>query len=451
MNRNVFLVPVVDKWLLHAPLHHFTALLNSKAVDVLASNRQISGSVSIKEIAEGLRKQVEPEPVPKQGSLNPDFLGIITTRTCNMDCAYCGFGSHYALSDSMDLQLAVAAVDWMAQQVKEREQQILEIHFFGGEPFCAEEVISTAVHRARMIASRMELIPVFEVATNGFHSDVLCRFMGDYFDTVILSLDGPEDIQNRQRPMHGGKESFQKVAECANILGHAAAELFIRVCVTQDTVKRMEEIGRWLCERFQPSVINFETLKPNAESERAGLLPPDPWEMAAHYIQTARIVERFGTKAVYAASDPKSRRLTFCPVGTDTIIVSPDGRVSACYLPQEEWISRGLNMDMGFLEKSGQINLDQQIVEKIRDLISHKSRCRKCLARWHCAGGCHVDHSFPGCSEDYNAFCIQTRIILACDLLYELGCGKMVETLLSNRRAMEALVFQPSDVFLDVS
>lgn len=350
----------------------------------------------------------------------------------------------------MDLQLAAAAVDWMAERIQELGRRILKIHFFGGEPFCAGEVVDAVIHRARTVAANMGLTPHFEVSTNGFYDENRCRFIGDHFNTVVLSFDGPEEIQNRNRPTRSGRGTFQTVARNAGILSQSPAELCIRACITQDTVGQMEEIGRWFCETFRPSIINFETLQPTPESESAGLKSPDPWELAIHYIQAARVVERYGVRPVYAAAMTETTRLSFCPVGTDAVIISPDGRMSACYLLQREWKARGLNMDMGILEATGRMNINQQAVERIRNLPIQKSRCQRCFARWHCAGGCHVNHSFPGCAEEYDAFCIQTRIIMACHLLDELGCMELVDRLVQDRQALEDLALQPSDRLEDV-
>lgn len=47
------------------------------------------------------------------------------------------------------------------------------------------------------------------------------------------------------------------------------------------------------------------------------------------------------------------------------------------------------------------------------------------------------NHSFPGCTEEYDAFCIQTRVIVACHLLDELGCEDLVDRLIEDREALE--------------
>lgn len=310
-------------------------------------------------------------------------------------------------------------------------------------------MVDVAVHRARARAAEAGLTPRFEVATNGLFDEGRCRFVGDYFDTVVLSLDGPEAVHNRHRPRKGGRGSYDTVARNARLLAQMPVELCLRICVTQDTVGSLETITHWLCQTFRPSAIAFETLQPTPESEAAGLRPPDPWELAVRCVRASSLATSLGVTPVYAAASIEAVRHSFCPVGRDTLIVSPDGRVSACYLPQREWTKRGLDLNLGQLDGRGRMHLDPAALERVRNLTDSPPRCRHCLARWHCAGGCHVNHAYPECPDTYDAFCIQTRIITACRLLEELGGREAVQRLLDHRPALERLALHISDHLAD--
>lgn len=152
--------------------------------------------------------------------------------------------------------------------------------------------------------------------------------------------------------------------------------------------------------------------------------------------------------AVYASVLTEAPRHSFCPVGKDTLIVSPDRRVSSYYLPQQAWQKRGLDLDVGWLSADGTMQIDIEAIDRLRRMVTEKPRCERCFCRWTCAGGCHVNHSYPGCSLEYNDFCIQTRIITVCSLLKELDFEQIVDELLKNRAAMEVLALQLSDCLL---
>jgi len=77
------------------------------------------------------------------------------------------------------------------------------------------------------------------------------------------------------------------VAATARVLSASPAELCLRICVAQDNVEQLAETVDWFAQEFQPCSIDFETLQPTPESERAGLRPPDPYAFAAQFLGAA--------------------------------------------------------------------------------------------------------------------------------------------------------------------
>ena len=108
----------------------------------------------------------------------------------------------------MSLDLATAAVEWMATRNAAAGRENLEIHFFGGEPFVAPDVVETSVHYARSRAGELGLRTRFEVSTNGCFSERCRTFIADYFDAVVLSFDGPEEVQKPASAWQTGQEQF---------------------------------------------------------------------------------------------------------------------------------------------------------------------------------------------------------------------------------------------------
>jgi uncharacterized protein len=427
MPPRVFAIPVFDKWLVYAPLDRVAALVNRAALDDFPE-----------QLRAALAGGPEPEPRPREGPACPQFLGLVPTRACNLSCAYCGFGAT-PNGERMEPQMAALAVDWMAAYAARAGRATLDVHFFGGEPFAAPEVVDVAVHRTRAAAAEKGLRPRLEVATNGVYSEARARFVGDYFDTVVLSFDGFRPVHDRHRG------SFDQVANTARVLSASPVEACFRICVAEDNVEQLAETVDWFAEEFRPSAIDFETLQPTPESERAGLRPPDPYAFAAHFRNARRVACERGVEPVYAAAVTEEPRVTFCPVGNDTAILHPDGRVSACYLLERDWQARGMDLNLGRLAAAGDMELPAEDVQRVRQLAADKPRCRNCYCRWSCAGGCHVNHSYPGCSLAYDDFCVQTRLITACSLLDGMGQEALADRLMADRAEMQRLALRPSD------
>jgi uncharacterized protein len=350
----------------------------------------------------------------------------------------------------MSLELARDAVDWYMDVVDRAGVRHAELHYFGGEPFCAEEVLDLTVYLARIRAEEVGCTLRFEVATNGVFSEARCRWAADNLDTVVLSLDGPADVHDQHRPYRDGRTSSMTVERSARILSEGAADLFLRACVTRETVDRMPEIATWFCENFRPRGVCFEPLQPTVQSGTVLLEPPDPWDFARNFIHAAWILESHGVKAVYAAADVRTRRVSFCPVGSDAAIVSPDGTISACYLLRQDWEAKGLDLCLGCIQ-DGRVQLRADAVASVRRLNVHnKPFCARCFCKWHCAGGCHVNHRPTSPPGTYDRLCIQTRIIALRNVLKAMGQDHLAREWIRDREAVEESVCQSSDLLLDL-
>lgn len=449
-----FLTPVCDRWLFYAPLHKVAAVVNTQAADQIRNGGSGGGGGPVSDLIELVGQAPPSVPRPLVGDACPSFLGIMPTRGCNLACVYCNFGGPTAEKVHMKPEIAVAAVDWMAESLVRAGRRDFQIHFFGGEPFISPEIVDIVVHRSRYLSARHGLDLYVDASTNGVFSDSRREFIGDYFGGVVLSFDGPPEFHDRHRPAFQGKPSFGVVSRTARLLRELPLDLCLRVCITDDSVGEMENITRWMIQSYKPAVMNFETLTPGVLAERAGLKVPDPYRFAVHCMGAYRVAEQMGVRAVYSAAEVERARLSFCPVGTDALIISPDGRASACYLMAEDWEARGLDMDVGRVFEDGRVVIDHTALARARQLPLHKPRCESCFAQWTCAGGCHVNQTYPGCTDQYTAFCIQTRLVTACVLLRDLGCDELVDELLSNRRAMETLAhygWDPIDVGIDMT
>lgn len=451
--KNCYILPINDKFLFYAPLPGIRALINKTAALEIrkimrkpALPNELQGS--LKDLLDHLR-QIKYNPHITKGRINPLFLGFIPTRQCNGACNYCDFGSERPENQIMTIKMAVAAVDWYARTVRKNRGDRLEVHFFGGEPMVAREVVESVVHRTRLLAAENNLQSVFEISTNGQYTKDIAEFIGDYFSSVILSLDGFEQVQDLHRPLKNGKSSFANAVTTGKVISGSNAQLGLRACISSKNVGMMKEIAGWFCTEFNPFSINFEALRTNDRAAGNGLSPPDPYLFASNLVNVRQICKEKGIPLVYATDITAFPVLTSCPVGRDTAIISPDGRISNCYLLPEKWEEVGLNLDFGQIGQDGKVLIDRKRLQATRSLVKFKPKCSRCFCRWSCAGGCHVCNNYPGASSDYNDLCIQTRIIALCSILEDLGHQNEIITFLRKKEIMKKFALQPSDLLTD--
>jgi uncharacterized protein len=348
----------------------------------------------------------------------------------------------------MPPELAVSAIEWFAADRVRSGDEMLDVHLFGGEPFVARDLVDVIVHRTRAVAARDGLVPHLEAATNGAYPAELARFIGDYFDHVVLSLDGPPECHDRHRCRPDGSPTYEIVAGTAKILSDSPCGFILRVCVSNENVDRMADTVRWFCERFEPSSIHFEPLQPTSDSAEAGLFPPDAVQFAKGFLEARAEGEQRGIEVLFSGT-MLGRRDGFCPAQNDGLIVSPDGRISNCYLLEADWKQRGLDLNIGEVSTEGLVRIEPEAIERVRGVAQLPARCNRCFCQASCRGGCRVNHSYPGAGEAYDDLCLETRLITASALLQQLGATELSRDLVDRQELRQALAAHPSDRLCD--
>ena len=447
--QDVFIIPIGESYLLYSPLRGIAAELNLPALDWLF-RRDNSGDDRVESGLVELKASLADCPAPPTASKDfaPSLLGIIPTRGCNMSCVYCDFGSKTPqASQYLPLETAQAAVDWYADQLVDRSEQEMKVHFFGGEPLVAFDSVKKIVEYSGSVAAANGLNVTFELTTNGNSDEDVLQWVGRQIDTVVLSLDGPSEIHDRQRPARlAGKTigTFERAVRAAQIIGNSDSDLYLRCCATSASVLLLPEIVDWFCREFHAAGIDIEPLQPTPQAMAAGLTPPEPFTFAKSFYAARAIASNYGVPCSFSAIEAETPRCTLCPVGADGVILDVDGSLGSCYLPRERRQSR-LNTEFGRIT-SGGVEIDFTAARRLKEQIVRKPRCEKCFCRWSCAGGCHVSVTWPGCSDEYDDFCRMTRILTACLLLESLGQTERVEQLLRDDNALHQLADHPSDL-----
>jgi uncharacterized protein len=449
--EDIFCTPILDKYLLYAPRQHFSALVNAaaiRAIDaVFCQGKAVPGDLA--DIIEILRTDGKSLPVPKSDpAIEPFFLGLIPTRNCNLGCQYCDFVSPGVEHSQMSVALARSAVDAYIGLLLGAKKTNLELHFFGGEPFFAWDVVFFAVEYARHQAAAAGLETHFEVITNGVFSAERCRWIADHFDMVVLSLDGPAEVHERQRPSRNGSPTYATILRNAHILANGSTRFALRTCITQENVTQMAEFAAWAARELKPSSICFEAVVESPLSRQAGLLQAHPLIFVKNFLEAKKTLEPYGIALILSTDQPGDCQFSFCPVGKDALIVSPDGSVDACYWLETAWQQNGLDLHLGALHSDG-FEFVPGAIQRVRQTaMLNKEACQGCLCQYRCAGGCHARRPSE---RQYHEICYQTRLLTVARLLHEMGQDERLDAWLQDRQAVETMVYRQSDRLVDVA
>lgn len=439
---NCFIIPVSDRYLIYAPLTGVSALVNKSMARQFAAALQISEEkltalpVDLQKLIFSVLHEEIKQPDIRKGALYPELLGIIPTRSCNGACQYCDFGAVNASAATMPWEIAAAAADWYAGIIKKSGREKMEIHFFGGEPALCTDIIEVVIHRSKLKAAELNIMPWFEITTNGQYDATVASFLGRHFNRVVLSLDGFEKSHNTHRPVKSGKNSYENALKTAGIISDSQAQLCIRCCVASDNVDQMEEFTEWACRNLRIESLDFEIVSGDSLSELRTITPPDPLEFALHFHRSAETGKRFGTGVVNSCNIKDYPVATACTVGRDAAIVSPDGSISSCYLLSESWAKSGIELNFGSVYHNRGVILKKQNIAAIRKIAYDKSHCESCFCKFSCAGGCHVARLRPGNEKEFRNFCEGTRMISVLSLLSDLDQEDMTVRLTDNRESL---------------
>ncbi|MEC0131761.1 radical SAM/SPASM domain-containing protein [Paenibacillus odorifer] len=169
---------------------------------------------------------------------------ICPTYACNFRCTYC-FEDHLLHESTRfiteeQIEHAFSAIDILH---KESGMDKGLINLFGGEPLLppaknmVEKICEEAEKRNFIIGCN----------TNGYHlkayADILERFRDCL--SVMVSVDGPEEIHDSRRFLSGGQGTFQRIHQGVNELLNRNIPVMIRINIDQTNIKTVPELIKY--------------------------------------------------------------------------------------------------------------------------------------------------------------------------------------------------------------
>lgn len=377
------------------PYHEFEYDGNRYVLDVerMAATRT-DGTMAAIEDGTGEDASTEPVDRPK-GRTTVDSIGLLVTQTCNLNCGYCyGRAGEYGQSGAMDEDTAIRAIDWLAERSGQTRRP--RVRLFGGEPLMNLPVIKRVVEHAKAKRAESGKDFRFLLTTNGtLLDDEMVAFLAANAIKVVVSFDGPRDVQDVNRPFRNGQGSHEVVAaNVARLLSAMPPHLvFCRATLHGSTDpnrvrKAIEDLGFAHCKIAEAA--------PSGHRGQAG--PRDPAPLMMHW--EAEVIELLdAVKARDAATviamnqtSPVARMLIalaagrrehfHCGAGRSYLAISVSGDIFPCH----RFVGLA-DHRMGSIW-GGELDATQYC----QCLVTTTPECAECWARYLCGGGCIYDH-----------------------------------------------------------
>jgi uncharacterized protein len=327
-------------------------------------------------------------------------LVLMLTTSCNLACRYCyedreegcappanGGGAPREMSPESLRESVKFLLD------QSGENRNVSIVFFGGEPLLRFPLLRPAVHEARAMAKTRGKGISFSITTNGtLVTREIAAFLKENGVSVCVSIDGPPEVHDVNRPYPSGRGSYDDVERgLAYLMEHRnGVPLGARVTIGRGAVDVRKTFDHLRGLGFDE--VGFAPASA-AEGSRAALTEGE----------LDRVLGGFRTLAAEYVDDVRERRMPAfsnmtqilslihrgdpmpypCGAGIGMLAADPSGVLYPCHR------LCGIGDSMGDPSRGVASDARARFLDGARR--RRESACDACWAKNFCAGGCYHD------------------------------------------------------------
>ncbi len=175
-------------------------------------------------------------PAPRSLRNTSRNLQLMTTRRCQLRCAYCPVVKG---DRDMPREIMDRAVDLLVGSARDS----VRLDFSGGEPLLRRSEVLATAERLRSRAGARGKRANFYMVTNGFEMDrPLAEQLKELGFRVEFSLDGDEELHNRWKiPVDIRDNPYRRTRQAIDVALETGLDHTVVMVVTPQTVGRLEE------------------------------------------------------------------------------------------------------------------------------------------------------------------------------------------------------------------
>lgn len=320
-------------------------------------------------------------------------LCLVLTQDCNMRCVYCyeNGGCFNRERKIMDIQTIKSSIEWWESGLPDNISEV-SVSFYGGEPLLNEKGFLFAIKYINSILQKRKVKIKYSITTNGtiISNEILDAFHENNI-SVMLSIDGNEESQNRNRKIVGNKDSYDIVIKNIRKLIKNQIKISARITLTKDNIGQLVNSVNVLWGE-NVSVIDCIPVLTEQNTLRIEDREINALEQCYKKIEDLSIEHLYkGDKyyfnnymrIIFTLFNHTDKYYPMCGYyACKKIYCTPEGEVYNC----EKMI--GL-----INEKVGDIGKIQHAVVKERILEhTYMEKCSQCVARRICGGMCYADN-----------------------------------------------------------
>ncbi len=324
------------------------------------------------EEADRIRKPLNPSTEINNISLN-------VAQECNLKCRYCyGQEGTYGYKGFMSRETGEASLDFLFDQLHNAKE--CSVGFFGGEPLLnfklIEHLVPCALEKAESYRKKIHLT----ITTNGtLITDHVITFLNENNIGVTISIDGPREIQDRNRPFKNGTSSYDVIhPRVKKLLKSRKGRVTARSTATDESVyytvfKHLVDVG------FRQ--VHIEPATGKIISNHDAILSDYRriTEDVLDYIKKERHILFSNLSDLMGKTYLTTMRYHGCGAALRYVGISAEGGIYVCHrFVGESKFKMGTVWD--FDDEIQQVILENN--------VDKRTPCNECWARYYCGGGC---------------------------------------------------------------
>jgi uncharacterized protein len=438
ITTELFTIPYGDLFILYAPLKRVALLVSPKIIcllnEIFYPNRNYNFSLFDRSQLEilielGIINGKRDKFQIHQKDFLPNHATIFLTTNCNLKCIYC-YANAGDKREIIPNKIAIGAVDFIVNNSILSNKKVFSLTFHGGgEPTLAWNVLTKIVRYAKLQEKTNNLKLRLNLASNGIISNSKADYIIENFDSLTLSFDGTEYLQNLQRPLAIGKGSFKYVMKTINKFDSKNFNYGIRATVTDKSVTQLAEITQFIINNTKTNAIAFEPVSSCGRCVQTGVAAPSSNLFIDNFRIANAIAKEKNIKLIYSGARLTSLSETFCRASNDSFCVTTCGNITSCY----EVCSTDNPLSKTFFYGKWNKNTSQFIFfnDKLNYLRKRKVKnlvfCSNCFCKYHCAGDCVAKMA-----EKNNI--LSMKIENRCKINQALTLDQIIDTLIAYKK-----------------
>lgn len=373
----------------------------------------------------GEPKGISLSKIPDHKFVNTE---ILLNNNCNLRCIYCyADAGTRPTKEEISEKVALSAVEQVAYNAKEIGMPEFHVIMAGGEPTLSFGKIFLITRHAQKLSRKLGLNLTIGVVSNGTFNSKIRDFLSENMTFVNISLDGPKEIHDAQRPTIAGKGSFDTVYRNARWFNdHSTINLGIRATIPLEQTENLVEIVSYIHKEFPHAVIGLDGVQECGRCHTTNTFSPNWLLFAKEFVKVIQLAIKEGIAISngFTRFFGNSDDINFCGADGRNFTITPGGYAGSC--------ARIFSLIDDFADlflfghydsKTESFIFDMSRYQNLKMQISRKNpKCFGCFAKYNCKGDCpHLKLSSGLKLDDLSPRCEAIRYITLQQLRLSLG------------------------------